>query len=79
MGEGDIAKSKAFLRTFVKKVVVEASQVTVDYNLPVPVGENEAKTEGVLPVVTPSGAKEIRTPDLLLAKEALSRLSYGPR
>ena len=24
------------------------------------------------------GAEEIRTPDLLLAKEALSQLSYGP-
>ena len=25
------------------------------------------------------GAEEDRTPDLLLAKQALSRLSYGPR
>lgn len=29
--------------------------------------------------VTSGGAKGTRTPDLLLAKEALSRLSYGPR
>jgi hypothetical protein len=28
--------------------------------------------------LTPGGAREDRTPDLLRAKQALSRLSYGP-
>ena len=32
----------------------------------------------VLGIVPLSGAEGIRTPDLLLAKEALSRLSYSP-
>jgi hypothetical protein len=32
----------------------------------------------VLPMVTLGGAEGIRTPDLLLAKQALSRLSYSP-
>ena len=56
LGEADITESKAFLRTFVKKIVVESSKVKVFYNLPVPVGHNETKTEEVLPIVTPGGA-----------------------
>jgi hypothetical protein len=36
------------------------------------------KSLGVLPMVTIGGAEGIRTPDLLLAKQALSRLSYSP-
>jgi hypothetical protein len=33
---------------------------------------------GFLYIVTIGGAEGIRTPDLLLAKQALSRLSYSP-
>jgi hypothetical protein len=61
LGEGDIADGKAFLRTFVKRIVVEAAQVRVYYNLPVPVSRNETKTTEVLPIVTPSGAEGTRT------------------
>ena len=32
----------------------------------------------VLPIVTLGGAEGTRTPDFLLAKEALSQLSYSP-
>lgn len=49
LSEGDITESKSFLRTFVKKIVVEKEQVTVHYNLPVPAGRNEAKITEVLP------------------------------
>ena len=78
LGEADIVQSKAFLRTFVKKIVVESSKVKVFYNLPVPVGHNETKTEEVLPIVTPGGAEGTRTPYLLNANESLSLLSYSP-
>ena len=61
LGEGDIADGKAF-ETFVKRVVVEAAQARVYYNLPVPVSGNETKTTEVLPIVTPSGPEGIRTP-----------------
>jgi site-specific DNA recombinase len=57
---------------------LEAEQVRVYYNLPVPVSRNETKTTEVLPIITPNGAEGTRTPDFLLAKEALSRLSYSP-
>ena len=78
MSEGDITESKSFLRTFVKKIVVEKEQVIVHYYLPVPAGRNEAKITEVLPMVTPSGAEGTRTPDFLRAREALSQLSYSP-
>jgi hypothetical protein len=55
LGESDIAESKSFLRTFLRKIVVGKEQVTVYYNLPVPTGRNETKTAEVLPMVTPSG------------------------
>jgi site-specific DNA recombinase len=41
----------------------------------------KGSTEEMLPVlsiVQDGGAEGIRTPDLLLAKQALSRLSYSP-
>ena len=78
LGQGEISESKAFLRTFVKRIVVEGQQVRVHYNLPVPDGQRGVKTEEVLPIVTPSGAEGIRTPYLLVANEALSLLSYSP-
>ena len=79
LGEGDIADSKAFLRTFVRRIVVEATQVIVYYNLPVPVSRKETKMTEVLPIVTPSGAGGIRTPYLLTAGQTFSQLNYGPR
>ena len=65
LGEGDIADSKAFLRTFVRRIVVEATQVIVYYNLPVPVSRKETKMTEVLPIVTLSGARGIRTRHLV--------------
>jgi site-specific DNA recombinase len=77
LNESNIAESKFFLRTFLKKIVLDGNRARVTYMLPVPVGRNVAAEE-VLPIVTPGGAEGIRTPDLFLAKEALSRLSYSP-
>jgi hypothetical protein len=41
-------------------------------------GGKMKKSLEILPVVTFGGAEGIRTPDLLLAKQALSQLSYSP-
>lgn len=41
--------------------------------------EKEKQTHTVLPIDTLGGAEGTRTPDFLLAKEALSQLSYSPR
>ena len=76
--ESDVARSKAFLRSFVKRIEVAADKVTLWYKLPLPAGSGKKDNTEVLPIVTSGGAEGIRTPDLLLAKQALSRLSYSP-
>ena len=76
--EAELAERKAFLRSFVRRVDVNGGQVTLHYALPVPPDGRTAEQIGVLPIVTFGGAEGIRTPDLLRAKEALSRLSYSP-
>ena len=76
--EADIAESKAFLRSFIKRIEIDKSQAVVYYNLPMPPDGKRRESLGVLPIDTPGGAEGTRTPDLLRAKEALSQLSYSP-
>ncbi len=78
LDESEVAQRKAFLRSFVKKIVVEKERVKLYYNLPVPPNGRKIDTIGVLPIDTPSGDRGIRTPDLCDANAALSRLSYIP-
>ena len=78
LGEADNTERKAFLRSFVRRIVVDADKVTVEYKLPVP-PENERKKVVVLPTVKLGGAEGTRTPDPLRAKEVLSQLSYSPK
>ncbi len=54
--ESEVAQRKAFLRSFVKKIVVEKEIVKLYYNLPVPPDGRKMETVGVLPIDTPSGA-----------------------
>ncbi len=76
--EAENTERKAFLRSFVERIMVDNNRVTVEYKFPVP-PSNDGKKKIVLPTVKAGGAEETRTPDFLLAKEALSRLSYSPR
>ena len=73
----DVAKSKAFLRSFVEKIVIHGNTGTIYYKLPVPAQWQEKK-DVVLPIVHPSGDRGTRTPDLCDANAALSQLSYIP-
>ncbi len=75
--EAENTERKAFLRSFVKRVVMDNDRVTIEYKLPIP-PTNEKKKILVLPTVKPGGAEETRTPDFLRAREALSQLSYSP-
>jgi site-specific DNA recombinase len=75
--EASSSKRKAFLRSFVKRITVDGDKVTIEYRLPIPPDNNKRQVL-VLPFINPSGAGGIRTPDLLRAREALSRLSYSP-
>jgi site-specific DNA recombinase len=74
----EAVERKSFLRSFVKKIVVEDKQVTIYYTLPMPKDGSYREEKEVLPIVTSGGAEGIRTPDLLRAREALSQLSYSP-
>ena len=65
--ETDSTLTKAFLRSFVKRVEIDDKKVTVHYNLPIPPEGGERQPEVVLPIVTPGGAGGIRTPYLLTA------------
>ena len=58
--EADNAERKTFLRSFVKRIVVDNNSVTVEYKLPVPPA-NERKKDLVLPTVKLGGAGGIRT------------------
>ena len=78
LDESEVAQRKAFLRSFVKKIVVRKERVKLYYNLPVPPHGKKTDTVGVLPIDTPSGDRGIRTPDLRDANAALSQLSYIP-
>ncbi len=69
---------KAFLRSFVKHIVINGDKATIHYNLPMPPdGKRKQKIE-VLPIDTPGGDRGIRTPNLCDANAALSLLSYIP-
>ena len=78
LDESEVAQRKAFLRSFVKKIVVEKERVKLYYNLPVPPDGRKMETVGVLPIDTPSGAGGIRTPYLLTASQTFSQLNYSP-
>jgi site-specific DNA recombinase len=76
--EGSLMERKAFVRSFVDEVRVTGEHVLVNYRLPAPLSKSSAGKSPVLDIVRYGGAEGIRTPDLLLAKQALSRLSYSP-
>ena len=64
LDESGVAQRKAFLRSFVKKIVVEKEEVKLYYNLPVPPDGRKKEVVGVLPIDTLIGDRGIRTPDL---------------
>jgi site-specific DNA recombinase len=78
LSESPLAERKSFVRSFVKEVKVTGDSVLLTYTIPMlPKGSTEEMLP-VLSIVHDGGAEGIRTPDLLLAKQALSRLSYSP-
>ena len=76
--EADFTQSKTFLRSFVKKVIINGDKAKIQYRLPMPPDGKKTQSIGVLPVDTLGGDRGIRTPDLRDANAALSQLSYIP-
>jgi chromosome segregation ATPase len=54
--EADITESKAFLRSFIKRIEINNNQAVIHYNLPLPPHRADMQTAGVLPIDTPGGA-----------------------
>ena len=76
--EADIIESKAFLRSFIKRIEINKSEAIIHYSLPVPPYWSEKQSAEILPIDTFGGDRGIRTPDLCDANAALSLLSYIP-
>ena len=78
LNEADIVESKAFLRSFIKRIEINKGEGVIQYKLPVPPNWSDRQSVGVLPIDNYGGAGGIRTPYLLNAIQALSQLSYSP-
>ena len=62
LDESDIVQRKAFLRSFIKKIVVDKDIVKLYYSVPVPPDGKRVETIGVLPIDTLGGEGGTRTP-----------------
>ena len=78
LDEAQVTESKAFLRSFVKRIEIDKGKVKVHFNLPLP-DMNAKESTSVLPINTLGGAEGGRTPYLFNAIESLSQLSYSPK
>ena len=58
--DSDITQSKAFLRSFVKRIVINGKTAEMEYNLPMP-PEGKRMQTVVLPIDTLGGARGNRT------------------
>ena len=84
--QSELAERKAFIKSFVREIVVRGNQAELRYVLPLGSGgasgrlhgDTVALTDGVLASVHASGAGGTRTPDFLRAKEALSQTELQP-
>jgi len=55
LGEADFTESKAFLRSFIKRIVLDGENATIHYNLPMPPDGKKKQSVGVLPIDTLGG------------------------
>jgi site-specific DNA recombinase len=60
--EADVVESKAFLRSFIKRIEIDGENAKVYYILPMPPDGRTGEALGVLPMVTSSGEGGTRTP-----------------
>ena len=62
--EGDFILSKAFLRSFVKKIIIDGDKAKFQYHLPMPLDGKRTQEVEVLLINTLGGTKEIRCPKM---------------
>ena len=78
LNESSLTEKRSFIRSFVKEVKVTGNQVLLTYTIPMSSKGIIEEELGVPSIVQYGGAGGIRTPYLLNAIQALSRLSYSP-
>ena len=86
LNQSELTERRAFIESFVKEIVVMPGDALMRYTVPMPddslipgrAAEKVALNGSVLSTVKNGGAGGTRTPYLLNAIEALSRLSYSP-
>ncbi len=76
--EADMAQRKSFIKSFVKRIEIDGTNVVVRYKLPLPDSKKDHSDTVVLPIDTFGGAGGIRTLDLLTASQTFSQLNYSP-
>jgi site-specific DNA recombinase len=62
LGEADILESKAFLRSFIKRIEIDGGSAKIHYVLPMPPDGRMKESLEVLPMVTLGGEGGTRTP-----------------
>ena len=62
LGEADVLESKAFLRSFIKRIEIDGESAKIHYILPMPPDGKMREPVGVLPMVTFGGEGGTRTP-----------------
>ena len=67
----ELAKRKAFIRSFVKEITVVGDEVRVIYSMPALDKQTYAEEESVLPIVHVGGRLKIRTSDPSLIRTVL--------
>ncbi len=60
--ETGFTESKTFLRSFIKRIVINGENATIHYNLPMPPDGKKKQSVGVLPIDTLGGEGGTRTP-----------------
>ena len=76
--ESPFPERRSFIKSFVKDVEVTGNQVLLTYTIPMQPHKTKGELIEVPLIGHYGGAEGTRTPDFLLAKEALSQLSYSP-
>jgi hypothetical protein len=70
LDESDFVQSKAFLRSFMKKITINGEMAKIQYHLPMPPDGKRTQETGVLPIDTPGGPFGT-VPELLFEKKQL--------
>ena len=82
----ELTETRSFIRSFVKEIQIRPGKASIIYTIPLPedspIGGVQSTelplSSDVRSTILGGGAEGIRTPDPLLAKQVLSRLSYDP-